>query len=208
MIRQRTYFGFPLRSLTPWALALAGALLQACDDGDDDPFEAVAESTSAETTEGDGEDLDELFACVESELAPSPVFGPGWDSATNTLLGEPQETYIVHSTQALVEAEHFELFNDLSDAVIGQLMQTPGLVAIGFADEPNCGFVRTMGIWESEAAMIAFVGSGAHAEAMAQSANLELAGRFTHFEATAAELPVDWQTIIERIGQVEPFRAE
>lgn len=173
-----------------------------CDRDSPESNDGLESSDTGSTQE---DDFEARFACVESELQVEPLFGPGWDSETNTLIGEPQDTYVVHTTQALVPLEGLQPFVAMSQDVVAQLMVTPGLIAIGFASEPNCGFERTTGIWASEQAMYAFVGSGAHAEAMAQTANLQVAGRATHFEVAAGDLPLPWDTIISQISSIEPF---
>lgn len=196
------------RTLPSLTVTLMTFFLASCDGGDADPMAADGSSSSAgetslaDTTEGNGTDP---YACVETSLEVTPLFGPGWNSETNTLLEATQETYVVHTTQAMLSTDYAAEFEALSNAVVEQLMTTPGLIAVGFATEPNCGFVRTTGIWESEAAMYRFVGSGAHAQAMAQTASLELSGRVTHFDVAASDLPVPWETIISRIGEVDPF---
>lgn len=187
------------------ALCLAMVLSAACDPSSDSQGAQDASETTANASESTGTDWQAVFACVETDLQVVPLFGPGWDSESQSLIGEPKATYVVHTTQALVPEEQLPHFEALSVGVAEQLMQTPGLIAIGFASEPNCGFERTMGVWESEQAMYAFVGSGAHAQAMAQTADLQAAGRVMHFEVSASELPIPWDTLITRLSEVEPF---
>jgi len=215
----------PLNRCLPLAISVtAMSFLAACDEGSDDGMANDAStgeatdgttSTSSSSTSGSdtsasdttaGETVDaSAYDCVETEPMIQPLFGNHWDPETESIIGETQATYVVHTTQAYVPAETAQMFADLSYQVVEQLYTTPGLIAVGFMTEPNCGFSRTVGIWTSEQAMYDFVVSGAHANAMAQTASLNLSGRVAHFEVPAEDLPLSWDTIRERIGAIEPF---
>lgn len=149
-------------------------------------------------------DLDMLYDCEDPDPIIQPLFGPGWDDETQSLRGEPQASYIVHTTQIMVDPDAEEIFDQLADDVIAQLMQTEGLIAIGFAGEPTCGFRRTTGVWANEAAMYRFVASGAHAQAMAMTRDVAVTARTTHFEVSAEELPLDWSELGDRIDEIAP----
>jgi len=164
----------------------------------------AGESTGDETT-GGAIDVDALYDCEDLDFQViQPLTGPGIDPMTGTLLEPMQDTYVLHTTQILVEPEELDAFFQLSGAVIEQLLQAEGLVGFALAQEPNCGFSRTMGIWESEQAMFAFVGSGAHAQAMAQTTEVSITGRTTAWTATASEMPLTWEMALAAIADVEP----
>lgn len=198
--------------LSPVCLFIAG-----CDSDDNSGFSA-AESSGDGDSDGDGDgdetsstdtggvtDIDALYACEESDLVEIPLQGPGWDADNESLVGTSQDTYIVHTTQLLVKPEQMTAFDELSDDITAQLMQTPGVIAVGFAFEPSCGFFRTTGIWESQEAMMNFVVSGAHLEAIKAYREVAITGRTTHFEVAATELPVAWNDLIDAIADEPPY---
>lgn len=156
---------------------------------------------SAGTT---GVDLDALYACQDPGLFEArPLSGPGYDPSTGLI--DPQAEYLVSSTQILPIPEQQQRFLDLVADVGVQLENQPGFVAYGLAIEPTCGFARTISVWRDETSMLAFVGSGAHATAMAATAEVGVTGRVTSFTVAAADLPISWETAIERIAEVAPF---
>jgi heme-degrading monooxygenase HmoA len=154
-----------------------------------------------------GPDLAELYACEETDLVVvQPFVGPGFDE-TGALLEPVADEYVVSTTQLLPrpEAEAQQLFNELTGAVVAQVMQTPGFVGVAVATEPNCGFARTLSVWESEEAMFAFVGSGAHAEAMTHTFDVGVTGRVTSWSVPGEEAPPSWETAIAQIAEVDPI---
>lgn len=167
--------------------------------------EAPAGSSGGDETTGGAIDVDALYDCVDPDLQViQPLTGPGIDPMTGELLEPLQATYVLHTTQILVKPERLDEFLQLSGGVVEQLLQTEGLVGFSLAQDPNCGFARTMGVWESEQAMFAFVGSGAHAQAMTQTTEVSITGRTTAWTATAAELPLTWEMALAAIADVEP----
>jgi quinol monooxygenase YgiN len=164
----------------------------------------AGESTGDETT-GGAIDVDALYDCEDLDFQViQPLTGPGIDPMTGTLLEPMQATYVLHTTQILVKPERLDEFFQLSGAVIQQLLQSEGLVGFALAQEPNCGFSRTMGVWESEQAMFAFVGSEAHAQAMTHTTEVSITGRTTAWTATADEMPLTWEMALAAIADVEP----
>ncbi|MFO0632702.1 MAG: antibiotic biosynthesis monooxygenase [Nannocystaceae bacterium] len=149
-------------------------------------------------------DLDALYDCVDPGLVEArPLSGPGFDPATG--LVDAQDSYVVSTTQILPIPEHNDRFLALVAAVGDQLESQPGLVAYALAVEPTCGFARTMSVWRDETSMLAFVGSGAHADAMTQTFEVGVTGRVTHFVATAEQMPISWELAIASIAEVEPL---
>lgn len=167
--------------------------------------EAPAESSGSDETTGEPIDLDALYDCEDPDFQViQPLMGPGIDPMTGTIIEPMQDAYVLHTTQILVKPEELDEFLQLSGGVIEQLLQTEGLVGFALAQEPNCGFSRTMGVWESEQAMLAFVGSGAHAQAMVRTTDVSITGRTTAWTATAAEMPLTWEMALAAISDVEP----
>jgi hypothetical protein len=156
---------------------------------------------------GSGVDVDALYACEETNLqVPRPLSGPSFDAEQGGFLSEPtQTTYVVHTTQIYVPAEKQSAFNQLFGPIVGQLGATEGLVAWTVAYDETCGVNRTLGVWESEAAMYEFVATGAHATAMSQTTEVSLSGRVTHWEATVDEVEqLEWSVARAKLEQVEP----
>jgi len=161
-------------------------------------------SGGGETT-GGGIDVDALYDCEDPDFQViQPLSGPGIDPMTGTLIEPMQASYALHTTQILVKPEALDQFFQLSGAVIQALATTEGLVGYSLAMEPNCGFSRTMGVWESEQAMLAFVASDAHATAMAHTTEVSVTGRTTAWTVTAAEMPLTWEMALAAIADVEP----
>ncbi len=172
--------------------------------GDASTGDAPASTDGADSS-GGGLDLDALYECEETELQViQPLMGPGFDPETGELLEPLQDTYVLHTTQILVKPDQVEAFLALNFPIFEQLGQTEGLVGFALAQEPNCGFSRTMGVWRDEQSMVAFVASGAHVQAMAKSTEVSLTGRTTSWTVTAAEMPLTWELAIAAIAQVEP----
>lgn len=186
---------------------LLSTLLSACaaDSGDTseggDTSASSGASDTSDTTTGAAADP---YACVETmRMEFAPLAGPGWDPAGG-LLPPLQDTYIVHTTQILVKPEGIARFGELVGQISAQLQATDGLVAYVTAQDMNCGWARTLGIWRSEAAMYGFVASGAHLTAMAETTDISFTGKVTHWTVDADALPVGWQEAEARLAAVAP----
>ncbi len=159
---------------------------------------------SGDSGSGGAPDVDMLYACEEPQFMPlSPLVGPGLDPKAGWL--EPlQDSYIAHSTQILVRPEQLDAFFEASAAVQTQLEATPGLVAVAFGMDPTCGYIRTLGIWRSEQDMYAFLGSGAHAQAMARTLELSVTGKTVSWSISAADGPPSWESAFAELPAGEP----
>ncbi len=176
-----------------------------------DPSTGEAETAAGDSsseggdTTGDEIDVDALYDCEDPMLLVGlPLTGPGIDPETGELLPPLQDSYIVHTTQLMIKPEAQEQFDELTGAVMAQLMETEGVVGVALAYEPTCDFYRTMGIWEDERSLMLFVGTGVHAQAMGQTAEISLTGRTTHWTVSADELPLTWEMAIEQVADVDP----
>lgn len=152
------------------------------------------------------QDYSHLFDCQSEGFdVGRPLSGPGFDPDQGGLTGTLRESYVVHTTQIFVKPEQEQRFFEIMGPVILQLADTPGLIGYSLATDPKCGDGRTMGVWESEEAIYAFVGSGAHAEAMPHAVDLSFTGRTTHWTATAAEVnALDWQKVDAKLREIDP----
>ncbi len=190
-----------MKHIHPLLLIVACAL-PACSD--DDPANAGAGGQGGSETP----DLDALYACRDVSFQVfRPLASEHFDPAQGGLLSAaPQASYIVHSTQIFVKEDKMPDFLQTNATVTAQLDQTEGMIAYSLAGDAGCGDLRTLGIWASEQAMYAFVGSGAHAQAMTQVNELALTGRVTHWTATAEEVnALDWPTAMDKIADVDPL---
>lgn len=179
------------------------------DAGSEDtaPVDDTGADTGGEGSSG-GPDLAELYACQDPDLViAQPFGGPGFDPMTGELVEPVADEYVVSTTQLLPKPDGAsqQAFLELTNAVVGQLMQTPGFLGLSLAIEPTCGFARTLTVWESEEAMFAFVNSGAHVEAMGQTFAVGVTGRVTSWTAPADEMPPSWEAAIAKIDEVDPI---
>jgi quinol monooxygenase YgiN len=166
----------------------------------------TAGSGGTDETTGGGIDVDALYDCEDPDFVVfQPLSGPGIDPATGAFLEPMQDTYVLHTTQILPEPEQLEQFLGLSQAVIQEIAQTDGLVGFALAQEPNCGFFYTMGVWRDEQSMFALVASDSHVQAMTQTAEISITGRTASWTAPADQMPLTWEMAIAAIADVEPL---
>jgi heme-degrading monooxygenase HmoA len=185
-------------------LALVG-----CGDSASDGGGGAGQGGAAQSGCGgsDSAALEALYACEELGFTEfRPLTGSEFDLAQGGFLVDPAQTsYVVHTTQIYVSAEKQGDFLAAFGDVAAQLAETEGLVAWAVSGDEACGVNRTLGIWESEQAMYAFVGSGAHATAMGLTTELSLTGKVTNWEATAGEVEaLDWDVARTKLAEVEP----
>jgi quinol monooxygenase YgiN len=174
--------------------------LPSCSD--DDPASPSGDGGSVDT----GPDTEALYACRDQAFSVAkPLLSAEFDpDAGGLLMADPQPSYVVHTTQLFVKPDKYAEFLSTNNAVTEQLEITPGLVAYSLATDTACGDVRTLGIWQSEEAMFAFVGSSAHAQAMVSSLDLSITGRVTHWSATSDEVnALDWASAKDHIASVD-----
>ena len=155
---------------------------------------------------GAGVDVQAYYACDETDFTPfGPMNGPGFDPDTGAFLDPHPEGYVIHTTQLIVKPEANDEALQLSGAVFAQLQTTPGFLGVAVAGSTACSNLRTLGVWESEEAMYAMVGQGAHAQAMARTTAISVTGRVTHWDATAADVEaLDWDVAKAKIDAIEP----
>jgi heme-degrading monooxygenase HmoA len=191
--------------MTRWTVAGVVLLAAACGD-DASQTDGEGGNATGQGGEAGGAPADayaHLYECQEVAFEEGkPLSGPGYDPMTG-FVGTPQAKYIVHTTQIYVRPEQENAFFQAAGKVIAQLSQTDGLVAYALAGDDGCGVQRTMGVWESEEALYAFVGSGAHVEAMQKTGELSFTGRTTNWEATSDEvLALTWDVARGKLAEV------
>lgn len=151
-----------------------------------------------------GAAIDPVYDCVDPmPTVARPLSGPGYDPETG--LVDPQDSYVVSTTQILPRPEKQSDFLALANASVEAAEATDGVVAISLVVEPTCGFARTLTVWRSEAAMMTFAAGAVHADAMSKTFEVGVTGRVTHFEIAAADMPITWDAAIAEIADVVPF---
>ncbi|MDI1447439.1 antibiotic biosynthesis monooxygenase [Polyangium sp. 6x1] len=142
---------------TSVAAALLAVSLLACSGSEADP-----------PTQPPPEPQDDGCARSKLELdfASEPLAGAGVDAEGNLAPGSYilSTTYIHRKGTPASEAK----FGELVGPIVGALQTQPGLVAFRLGTAASCSVGRTLTVWKDEEAMYQFVGSPAHAEAMAR----------------------------------------
>lgn len=189
-----------------WQLLMGLMLVAACGDDAANDEGAGATGGAGDGGAGGPADYSALYACEEVQFGEAkPLSGPGYDPMTG-FVGTPQSSYVVHATQIYLRPEHYDEFYGLAGKVVAQLASTEGLVAFTIGSDDACGVARTMGVWSSEEALYAFVGSGAHAEAMAKTSALTFTGRTTHWDATPEDVEaLTWDVARAKLEDVDPL---
>jgi quinol monooxygenase YgiN len=142
----------------------------------------------------------DLQTCAEDDFESSPLAGAGYNPETG-LVGPAQDKYIAHTTFIILDPDQMQRFGQLMGPVLADLETREGLVAYSLGLSQKCGIGRTVGIWESEQAMAAFVVSDAHLAAVAEAPVVALNGAFTHWDITPDEVPISWDTAREKIAK-------
>jgi heme-degrading monooxygenase HmoA len=192
---------------TIFLLATLPFLLLACDDASSDD-EGGGGTTSG--TGGDGgepADVEAFYACEEVEFGEArPLSGTNFDVDQGGFLTEPtQETFVVHATQIYVKPEQSDRFFELTGPMFATLPEFAGNVAWTVGGDDSCLVSRTMGIWESEEALYAFVGSPEHAAAMAETTALSYTGRTTHWTVTKEQAEaLTWDVARAKLEEIDP----
>jgi heme-degrading monooxygenase HmoA len=196
---------------TIFLLTALSFLSLACDDAssDDDSNEGGggATATGAGGSGGEPVDIEALYACEEVAFGEArPLSGTNFDLSQGGFLTEPtQQTFVVHATQIYVPPDQSDRFFELTGPMFGTLPEFPGNVAWTVGGDDTCLVNRTMGIWESEEALYAFVGSPEHAAAMAETTTVSYTGRTTHWTVTKEEAEaLSWDVARAKLAEVEP----
>lgn len=161
----------------------------------------------ASTSDSDGPSLDEVLSCTDPAADLSPWIGPEL-GADGLPTRDESESFVAHATEVLLRPtmEAGVEFQERVEAIAAQALGTPGFLGFRTRIDASCGIARTMGIWSSEESMMGFVYSGAHLEAIARTAVLSMGGRTTHFGITRSDLPLEWNTAMERLADASPFQ--
>ncbi len=164
-------------------------------------------SSSAGGGGSGGAGVESFYSCVEDDYAEArPLSGANFDVTQGGFLMEPaQSTFVAHTTQIYVRPDGEDEFFQRSGELFGVLAETPGLVAWTVGTSETCGVARTMGIWESEEALYAFVAGDVHAQAMARTTALSFTGKTTHFDVSKEEAEaLSWDGMRAELEGIDP----
>lgn len=173
-----------MRSALP-LIALALLALNACAE-DEAPITATP---------------DPFAGCAATKLASDqqldPAQGPAVDPQTGAV--SVPAGAIVSTTYLTLKPDDaaYQRFGQLIDPVIGTLQQSPGLLAVSTGGSMACRELRTLTVWESEAAMMAFVMSDAHMAAMMATGEISR-GQSRTMSWTAQAGALSWEQAIAR----------
>ena len=140
------------------------------------------------------------------ETLPGTVWnGP----AVNTETGQP-----VIPAGSIVATTYLQLrpdptsqrtFGEVGGRVFDALFTSRGLLAVATVTSNQCAVARTITVWESEEAMIGFVTSEAHSEAMLRVGEMSRGGSITTSFIANASVDVAWPEIARQfVGHSGP----
>ena len=145
-----------------------------------------------------------LASSVGCELA-QPFEGPGFSLGEGLTTDAPGPFLAATTHLTLKEgAEVQQRFDALMSAISEELPETPGFVGVSLAQGTE-GY-RTLTVWEDEAAMLGWVTSPAHIDAMVATPDIINEGRTTHWTMTRDELlagPPSWDDAKARVAAQE-----
>jgi hypothetical protein len=152
--------------------------------------------------EDNGQTGNNLQTCVEDDFMSQPLAGSGYNPEQG-LLEPRQETYVASTTFLILNPEQGQRFQELVGAIMADLQTREGLVAMSLGSSQKCGTARTMTLWKSQEAMMDFVFSPAHTDAMAEANVVGLNGATTSWEVAADEVPMSWELARTKIAEVD-----
>jgi len=177
---------------SPLIAALLASFAAGCS-ADDDPTERSGAETDPMSSPDAGTP-DPFADCDRTVLEPdaammdehgNPVpprwIGPAADPQTGALALDPNTSYHVSATYLPLlpsEAAMAE-FSGLQPALAETLAGHGGVLALQLLFSPSCNVARTFTVWRDEDAMVEFVVSPAHLQAMAALARMSRGGSTT-----------------------------
>ncbi len=104
---------------------------------------------------------------------------------------------VVATTYLRLNPDNLDVFGQVVGPVIGALTApAPGLLAMSTGQSEGCGVARTLTVWESEAAMMAFVTGPAHSAAMEATTDVSRGGSVTMTWRRDEVAAVDWNVVV------------
>lgn len=138
-------------------------------------------------------------ACTPS----SPLKGPGLND-DGSLRIDADGPFLVVVTHTKIAKGERKAFNEHVEAVDEQLDAQSGFVARSLRAEMFGRERWTMTVWTDELSMLDFVTSGAHVQAMQDTATVLDGLHTASFEVSKAEMPPTWDQALAELDIVEP----
>jgi heme-degrading monooxygenase HmoA len=131
-----------------------------------------------------------LFVTAGCELA-QPFEGPAFEGGGRLKADVPDGTYIVSSTVISIKDDEAsqKRFQELADQLFAAIGTQPGLLGWSRSLIIGGNEYRTLTIWQDEEAMLGWVTSDLHSQAMAEGPDFSSGGAVVSWAATKAELP-------------------
>jgi hypothetical protein len=91
-------------------------------------------------------------------------------------------------------------YGEVIEPVIGDLLAQGGLVGIALGESVSCGVVRTLTVWQDEAAMMGFVMGEAHANAIRYTGEISRGGSITDHWPIEDLAEASWDEVAARLA--------
>lgn len=184
-------------------VALSLLLFTACAGDSETTFDAEGDNMDGPPVAVDANGVPVLRCIDDDRVSWFGFDGPLYDRDTQRLVGTDQDSYIAATTLFHYTAER-SVFTETVERIIEAAMEAPGFVGVDIAISEKCQFGRTITVWESEEDEFNFVLSGPHLEAMGNLRSLGDDGRNLNWTISPQEIPVPWETALERISVTLP----
>jgi hypothetical protein len=171
--------------------------LQACNGDDVAADESEAGNPVRAAEAATSEDDDCVRHVLESDLEPMPFAGPG---VRDGAIAPGQ--FMIATTYLRLRADQSQLFQELTGAVIEDIVGRAGLIAIGTASSAACGTARTLTVWRDETAMLDFVVGKAHAKAMQSNHDISRGGSVAA-EWMGDQASASWEAAAEHLANTD-----
>jgi quinol monooxygenase YgiN len=170
------------------------------------PFAEEADTAPHAEDDGSDEGQPAEPSCVDDDVVAVFEFtGPGWDPESG--LVEPlQDNYLAHTTFAQLRPgpQIEQTFIETNLALVPVLMAQEGLIGFQLGFSQKCKSGRTLGVWRSEEAMVEFVITPEHVQAMAMAPELMSSAGFHSWTIERAEVPFDFDHAKAMLASVDP----
>ncbi len=141
--------------------------------------------------------------CDEADFFPLPLRGPGFNDEGDWI-EPPDVSYVVSTTWIKPKSGSEARFGELVGSVVAELQRSEGFLGYSLGNSVSCGSARTLTLWRSEEAMMGFVLSDAHLQAIQSTSEVGDRAATFAWSVPGEEMPMDWERAKEAISQVEP----
>jgi hypothetical protein len=170
--------------------------LTACATGSGDDAADAEPGDTVVDTNNDAEDGD--AACVATDLGDDFQWDPQFGDADTW--GPFPEGAVVATTFLRLDPGGTQRFGEVIEPVIGDLMAQGGLMGIALGESVSCGVVRTLTVWQDEAAMMGFVMGEAHANAVRFIGEISRGGSITDHWPIEELTDASWDAVAAKLA--------